>query len=42
MTALLTAQTFPQSPIENDKFAGAVVVKQVAGMGIAVKDRILH
>ena len=40
MAALFAAQTFPQGPVEDDEFAGLVVVQQVAGVGITVEDGI--
>ena len=42
MTALFAAQPFPQCPIDNGQLASTVVIKQVAGVGIAVKDRLLN
>ena len=42
MPALIASQPFPQCPINDRQFAGALVVKQVAGMRIAVEHRIFR
>ncbi len=42
MPALIAAQTFPQCPVDDRQFASAIVVKQIAGMRVAVKNRIFR
>ena len=42
MAALFASQVLLQGPIQNDKFFSGSVVKQVAGMRVAVKHRILR
>ena len=41
MSSLLAAETLTQGPVKDGQLARSVVVKQVAGMRIAVEDCLL-